>query len=71
MKYFTKWVEAIPLSTTPGKMITTFIYQHIICHFGILNVLIIDNKSPFCNKEMDELCEKFKISHKTFSPYYP
>lgn len=70
-EYFTKWAEAIPLVTTPGKTITIFVYLYIICHFGIPDVLITVNGTPFCNKEMDELCEKFKISHKTSSPYYP
>lgn len=70
-EYFTKWAEAIPLSTMPSKTIATFAYQHIICRFSILDVLITDNGTSFCNKEMDELCEKFKISYKTSSPYYP
>ena len=41
--YFTKWAEAIPLSTITEKNLTKFIREHIIFRFGILHSLVSDN----------------------------
>lgn len=71
MTYFTKWVEAIPLIITDGHTISMFIFEHIICRFGILDVIITDNGTSLCNKHIDELCQKFQITHRTFAPYCP
>ena len=34
-KYFTKWVEAIPLKKATGAAVANFIREHIITQFGI------------------------------------
>lgn len=31
IEYFTKWIEAIPLTTVTGKQISSFILNYIIC----------------------------------------
>ena len=41
--YFTKWAEAIPLSTILEKNLTKFIREHIIYRFGIPHSLVSDN----------------------------
>ncbi|XP_026435185.1 uncharacterized protein LOC113332899 [Papaver somniferum] len=51
-KYFTKWVEAIPLRNTTGITIAAFIKEHIICIFGIPKHIITDNGGPFANKDV-------------------
>ena len=43
-EYFTKWVEAMPLSATIGKHVALFILNHIICHYGIPSSIITDNE---------------------------
>ncbi|XP_071708705.1 uncharacterized protein [Rutidosis leptorrhynchoides] len=35
--YFTKWVEAKPLKTISGKQIRNFVWENIVCRFGIPN----------------------------------
>ena len=47
--YFTKWVEAIPLSAITEKNLTKFIREHIIYKFGIPHSLISDNALQFDN----------------------
>jgi ribonuclease HI len=42
-KYFTKWVEAIPLITVTSKQISSFILNYIICHYGIPQTILTDN----------------------------
>lgn len=34
-EYFTKWVEAVPLTTITGKQISSFILNYLICRYGI------------------------------------
>eukprot|EP01018_Ginkgo_biloba_P012948 Gb_20485 [translate_table: standard] len=70
-KYFTKWVEAIPLTTVTGKQISKFILNHLICCYGIPSVIITNNGKSFKNKEVRALCDKFHIKHKWSTPYYP
>ena len=41
--YFTKWVEAVPLTQATGKQISMFILNYIICRYGIPHSIIIDN----------------------------
>ncbi|KAL0428241.1 UNVERIFIED_CONTAM: hypothetical protein Slati_2998900 [Sesamum latifolium] len=45
--YFTKWVEAEPLAKIGEKEVMKFIWQNIICQFGIPRVLIADNGTQF------------------------
>ena len=70
-EYFTKWDEAIPIRKADGNVVALFVFDQIICHFGIPNVIVIDNGKSFCNKAMEELCHKYKITHRVSSPYYP
>ncbi|GLT96674.1 hypothetical protein SLE2022_142800 [Rubroshorea leprosula] len=41
--YFTKWIEAKPLSTTIEKKIEEFLFNSILCRFGIPKRIIADN----------------------------
>ncbi|GKV01749.1 hypothetical protein SLEP1_g14280 [Rubroshorea leprosula] len=47
MDYFTKWIEAKPLSTTTEKKIEEFLFNSILCRFGIPKRIIADNGSQF------------------------
>ena len=60
-KYFTKWVEAIPLKKANGAAVANFIREHIITRFGIPRRLIRDNGTPFINRDMKNLTEAYHI----------
>ncbi|GKV28120.1 hypothetical protein SLEP1_g37206 [Rubroshorea leprosula] len=45
--YVTKWIEAKPLSTTTEKKIEEFLFNSILCRFGIPKWIIADNGSQF------------------------
>jgi hypothetical protein len=45
--YFTKWVEAIPLTHINEKVVIQFIEQQLITRFGIPSVLVFDNDCLF------------------------
>lgn len=70
-EYFTKWVEAIPLIKATGKQVALFILNYIICRYGIPSSIMTNNGGQFKNKDLDELCEKFKIKQQWSSVYYP
>ena len=54
--YFTKWAEAMPLATITAKKIKDFVFNSIVCRFGILYKLISDNGKQFDSNELRELC---------------
>ena len=47
--YFTKWVEAEPMTTTTKAKVTSFVWKNIICRFGVPRVIISDNGEQFDN----------------------
>ena len=65
------WVEAIPLKKATGAAVSNFIREHIITQFGIPRRLISDNKTPFVNKDVRSLLERYNIKHRRSTPYYP
>nr|XP_043639225.1 uncharacterized protein LOC122610294 [Erigeron canadensis] len=41
--YFTKWVEAKPSATITGQRVINFVWEHIVCRFGVPHVMVSDN----------------------------
>ena len=41
--YFTKWVEAASYKSVTQAVVAQFLKHIIICHYGMLGELIIDN----------------------------
>ena len=70
-KYFTKWVEVVSLSTAIGKLVSLFILNHIIFHYGILSSIVIENEEKFKNKDLRKLCTNLKIKQHWSFIYYP
>ena len=70
-KYFTKWVEVVPLTFTTGKQISRFILNYIICRYGVPLAIITNHGSPFQKKDVDNHYEKYKIYHGYASIYHP
>ena len=68
--YFTKWVEAEPLSTITEAKFTGSIWKNIICRFGVPHSIITDNGKKFDNQALREMCQELKI-HKLFSTLGP
>ncbi|KAK3882655.1 hypothetical protein Pcinc_001909 [Petrolisthes cinctipes] len=69
--YLTKWVEAFPLMCKEGKEVLKC-YENNICYrFGFPKVLITDNGTEFCNKQLDKFCEDNHIAHRVTTPYHP
>lgn len=46
-EYFSKWIEAKFLATITSATIQKFSWQTIICRFGVLKSLTVDNETLF------------------------
>ena len=61
--FFTQWVEAIPLHKATRGAIANFIKENIIVRFGVPHRIIIDNGTPFVNKEVRKMLEFYQVRH--------
>ncbi|KAL5551143.1 hypothetical protein UlMin_001319 [Ulmus minor] len=59
--YYTKWVEAEPLSKITEAQTTSFVWKNIICRFGIPHSLVSDNGTQFNSVGLQKLCSKLGI----------
>ncbi|XP_063941355.1 uncharacterized protein LOC108201357 [Daucus carota subsp. sativus] len=69
--YFTKWAEAMPLATITAKKITSFVFNSIVCRFGIPFKLISDNGKQFDSRELKKLCDDLNIRRNFAAVYHP
>ncbi|CAL9018623.1 unnamed protein product [Prunus brigantina] len=69
--YFTKWAEAEALATITAARIETFVWQNIVCRFGIPNTIVTDNGRQFDNAKFKQFCSNLKIKLCFASPAHP
>ncbi|GJZ93904.1 reverse transcriptase domain-containing protein [Tanacetum coccineum] len=62
--YFTKWIEANPVATIMGSQVKKFVWDNIVCRFGIPGEIISDNRKQFRDNlttpELDILEERIE-----------
>nr|GEZ85235.1 reverse transcriptase domain-containing protein [Tanacetum cinerariifolium] len=49
MDYFTKWIEAKAVATITGRQVKKFVWDNIVCRFGIPGEIISDNGKQFAD----------------------
>ncbi|GKA99083.1 reverse transcriptase domain-containing protein [Tanacetum coccineum] len=59
--YFTKWIEAKPVATITGNQIKKFVWDNIVCRFGLPGEIILDNGKQFWDNPFKDWCEKLCI----------
>jgi hypothetical protein len=69
--YFTKWVEAEPLTHITDADSKKFIWKNIITRFGIPRVLVSDNGTQFDSRPFKAFCEQYGIRNHFSTPAYP
>ncbi|KAM1405153.1 hypothetical protein ACFXTH_000005 [Malus domestica] len=69
--YFTKWAEVEPLATITEAKIEDFVWNNILCRFGIPNAIVTDNGRQFDKKKFRLFCSKFNINLCFASPAHP
>ncbi|GJX57044.1 reverse transcriptase domain-containing protein [Tanacetum coccineum] len=50
--YFTKWIEAKPVATITGAQIKKFMWDNIVCKFGLPREIISDNGNIWSTEEI-------------------
>ncbi len=51
-------------------MVVTFIYEKIICRFGLPRILQSDQETHFINEVIQKLTKRFRVRHILFSLYH-
>ncbi|XP_019420646.1 PREDICTED: uncharacterized protein LOC109330824 [Lupinus angustifolius] len=69
--YFTKWIEAEPLSNIMTTNIQKFTWRNIITRFGIPAVVDIDNETQFYDRKFKELLTGLHIKQHFTSFEHP
>ncbi|XP_019258536.1 PREDICTED: uncharacterized protein LOC109236776 [Nicotiana attenuata] len=67
--YFSRWAEDVPLKEVKKETVVDFIKSYIIFRYGIPRYIITDNGTPFDNKLVKSLCEKFGFKQHKSSMY--
>ncbi|GKA16067.1 reverse transcriptase domain-containing protein [Tanacetum coccineum] len=59
--YFTKWIEVKPVAAITGAQIKKFVWDNIVCRFGLPGEIISDNGKRFRDNPFKDWCEKLCI----------
>ncbi|GKA76550.1 reverse transcriptase domain-containing protein [Tanacetum coccineum] len=71
MDYFTKWIEAKPVATITGNQVKKFVWDNIVCRFGLPGEIISDNGKQFRDNPFKDWCEKLCIRQRFASVKHP
>ncbi|MCO5548847.1 hypothetical protein L7F22_002309 [Adiantum nelumboides] len=69
--YLTKWYEARAVRSDDACTTTTFLIDHVICHFGTPVELVSDRETHFLNDVLEGLTSYFNTRHDKTTPYKP
>ena len=69
--YFTKWVEAEPLTNIRDMDAKRFVWKNIVTQFGIPHTHISDNRLQFDTKAFRQYCSDLRIKNRYSTPAYP
>ncbi|GJW15048.1 reverse transcriptase domain-containing protein [Tanacetum coccineum] len=69
--YFTKWIEAKPVATITGNQVKKFVWDNIVCRFGLPGEIISDNGKQFRDNPFKDWCEKLCIRQRFASAKHP
>ncbi|GKC62865.1 reverse transcriptase domain-containing protein, partial [Tanacetum coccineum] len=71
MDYFTKWIDAKPVATITGNQIKKFVWDSIVCIFGLSREIILENGKQFRDNPFKDWCEKLCIRQHFASVKHP
>ncbi|GJV30961.1 reverse transcriptase domain-containing protein [Tanacetum coccineum] len=69
--YFTKWIEAKPLSRITEKDVKKFVWDNIVCRFGLPRVIVTDNGTQFVNDPFKGWCKSLNIKQMNTAVAHP
>ncbi|GKA05825.1 reverse transcriptase domain-containing protein [Tanacetum coccineum] len=62
MDYFMKWIEAKSVVTITGSQVKKFVWDNIVCRFGLPREIVSDNGKQFRDNPFKDWCEKLNIT---------
>jgi hypothetical protein len=71
VKYFTKWVEAKPLTNVSSTSIKKFFWQNIICCYAVPRHITVDNTKYFDNAMFKDFCHQIGTKVAFALVYHP
>nr|GEV16386.1 reverse transcriptase domain-containing protein [Tanacetum cinerariifolium] len=71
MDYFTKWIEAKAVAMITGGQVKKFVWDNIICRFGIPGEIISDNGKQFADNPFKDWCDNLNITQRFASVKHP
>nr|GEW11861.1 reverse transcriptase domain-containing protein [Tanacetum cinerariifolium] len=71
MDYFTKWIEAKAVATITGGQVKKFVWDNIVCHFGLQGEIVSDNSKQFSHNPFKDWCDKLNITQRFASVKHP
>jgi transposase InsO family protein len=71
VEYFIKWIEAKPLVNIASTTLKKFLWQNIICRFGVPRTITADNAKQFDCDLFKGFCYQMGIEAIIASVYHP
>nr|GEY03326.1 reverse transcriptase domain-containing protein [Tanacetum cinerariifolium] len=71
MDYCTKWIEAKAVATITSGQVKKFVWDNIVCRFGIPGEIISDNGKQFSDNPFKDRCDKLNITQRFASVKHP
>nr|GEV99684.1 reverse transcriptase domain-containing protein [Tanacetum cinerariifolium] len=62
--HFTKWIEGKAVATITGSQIKNFVWDNILCRFGLPVEIISDNEKQFRDNPFKDCCDKLNIKQR-------
>jgi hypothetical protein len=69
--YFTKWVEAKPITNITSATIQKFLWQNIICLYGVPQQITVNNAKYFDSAMFKDFCHQIRMKDSFTSVYHP
>nr|GEW15978.1 reverse transcriptase domain-containing protein [Tanacetum cinerariifolium] len=71
MDYFTKWIEAKAVATITCGQVKKFLWDNIVCRFGLPGEIVSDNDKQFSDNPFKDWCDKLNITQRFASVKHP
>ena len=69
--YVSRWLEARATRSATSKEMERFVFEQVVCRFGVLLELVTDNGLEFRGVFVKGLVSHLEIAHKRATPYHP
>jgi hypothetical protein len=71
VEYFTKWLEVKPLTNVTFVSIRKIFWQNIICLYGALRHIMVNNAKYFDNTMFKDFCQQIRMKVAFMLVYHP